>query len=201
MRSTALIVITTAIIFLLLSCEKKMTYEQAIKRSYGKEVSFSWNKKYVQEDITVFESEVLQTPIKIVSYIDKSLCDPCFAKYLYGAGELMKKFPTDSVKFFCIVASRTEERLRECTKGFNSKSCIVIDDIEDSFIAVNSLERHSAFCRTFLLDANNRIILTGDVMRQSNLQKLYIERIEELIKNGGTLNVKHPRKAKLKNKE
>ena len=180
-----------AIITLFVSCDKNLSYEKAIKRSYGKEVKFSWNKKYIQEDTVVFESEVLQTPIKIVSYIDKSLCDPCFAKYLYGAGELMKRFPADSVKFFCIVTSREEEFLMECTKVPNFKSCVIIEDVDDSFIATNSLERHSAFCRVFLLDANNRILLTGDVMRQSNLQKVYIERIEELIQNGGTLNDKH----------
>ena len=91
------------IVTLLVSCDKKLSYEKAIKRSYGKEVKFSWNKKYIQEDTVVFESDVLQTPIKIVSYIDNSLCDPCFAKYFFGASELMKKFPSDSVKFFCIV--------------------------------------------------------------------------------------------------
>lgn len=180
-----------AIISLFVSCDKKLSYEQAIKRSYGKEVNFSWNKKYIQEDTVVFESDVLQTPIKIVSYIDNSLCDPCFAKYFFGAGELMKKFPADSVKFFCIVSSRPEELLRGCMAELKSESCIIIDDIDDSFIAVNSLERHSALCRTFLLDSNNRILLTGDVMRLSDLQKLYIERIEELIQNGGTLNEKH----------
>lgn len=180
-----------AILSLFVSCDKKLSYEQAIKRSYGKEVKFSWNKKYIREDTVVFESDVLQTPIKIVSYIDNSLCDPCFAKYFFGASELMKTIPSDSVKFFCIVSSRSEEILQEITRELKSESCIIIDDIDDSFIAANSLERHSAFCRVFLLDANNRILLTGDVMRQSNLQKLYIERIEELIKNGGTLNEKH----------
>jgi hypothetical protein len=180
-----------AIITLLVSCDKKLSYEQAIKRSYGKEVIFSWNKKYIQEDTVVYESDVLQTPIKIISYIDKTLCDPCFAKYFFGAGELMKRFPADSVKFFCIVSSRSEEILQEITRELKSESCIIIDDIDDSFVATNSLERHSPLCRTFLLDSNNRILLTGDVMRLSDLQKLYIERIEELIQNGGTLNEKN----------
>ena len=43
-----------AIISLFVSCNKKLSYEQAIKRSYGKEVNFSWNKKYIQEDTVVF---------------------------------------------------------------------------------------------------------------------------------------------------
>ncbi|MBR4793919.1 MAG: hypothetical protein IK038_09685 [Bacteroidaceae bacterium] len=173
------------IILIQSSCEKKLTYEQAIRKSYGKEVDLSWKKQIVQQDTVFLESSLLQTPIKIVSYIDKMLCDPCFTKYLNGANELMTRFPADSVKYICIVASRTEDQLKKSMEDFHSESCVVIRDIEDSFVSSNSLKRHTPFCRTFLLDANNRVLLTGDPLRQANLQKLYIEKINELINLGG----------------
>lgn len=110
------------------SCETKMTYEQAIKKSYGKVVDFTWHKQYIQKDTTIFESSLLQAPIKIVAYIDKKLCDPCFTKYLLSANEFMKRFPTDSVKYICIVASRTEDQIKKCMTGFYSESCVVIHD-------------------------------------------------------------------------
>lgn len=186
------VITCSVIIFSMISCEKKLTYERAIKRSYGKIVDFSWNKQYVKQDTAFFESESLKTPIKIVSYIDKMLCDSCFKKYLFGANLLVSKYPEDSVKYICIVASRTEERLKKCMDGLNSESCVVIQDMDDSFISLNSFERHSAFCRTFLLDANNKILLTGDPLRHSGLQKLYVEKINELIKRGGTSDGEMP---------
>ena len=69
--------------------ENKLTYKQAIRKSHGSVVDLSWNKQYIQEDTLIYESASLQAPIKIVSYIDKMLCDPCFTKYLYGANDLM----------------------------------------------------------------------------------------------------------------
>lgn len=187
MRFLELASIYAVIFFALTFCENKMTYKQAIKRSYGKIIDFSWNKQFIQEDTILFESSSLQTPIKIVSYIDKKLCDQCFVKYLYGANKWMTRFTADSVKFICVVASRTEDQLKECMIGFNSESCVVIRDIEDSFVVFNSLERYPSFCRTFLLDANNRILLTGDLLRQIDLQKLYTKKIIEMIANGGEL--------------
>lgn len=177
------------VVFLLLAliaCENNNSYEyeQAIKTSYGRVINFSWNKQFIQEDTVFFESNLLLTPIKVVSYIDQMLCDPCFSKYLYGASVFMARFPSDSVKYICVV-SRSEERLKECVDGLNSNTCVVIRDIDDSFVSLNSLERHSPFCRTFLLDANNRVLLTRDPLRQANLQKLYIEKINELIYKGG----------------
>lgn len=185
MKSLGIASIYIVISLALISCENKITYKQAIKRSYGNVVNFSWNKQFIQEDTTFFESSSLQTPIKIVSYIDKMLCDQCFAKYLHGASKWMTRFPSDSVKYICVVASRTEDQLKECMTGVNSESCVVIRDTEDSFVVLNSLERHSSFCRTFLLDANNRVLLTGDPLRQIDLQKLYIDKINKLIKQGG----------------
>lgn len=184
MRPSRLYVITYITILVLMSCQKRLSYEQAIKNSYGKVIDFSWNKQFIQERTTFFETNSLQTPIKIVSYIDKALCDNCFIKYLQGASILMDRFPSDSVKYICVV-SRSEERLKECVDGLHSNTCVVIRDIDDSFVSLNSLERHSPFCRTFLLDANNRVLLTGDPLRQANLQKLYIEKINELICKGG----------------
>ncbi len=41
--------------------------------------------------------------------------------------------------------------------------------------------------RAFLLDKDNRVVLVGDPLRNTNLQKLYTKKIIEMIANGGEL--------------
>lgn len=180
MRKVSIVIVFMTTL-LLSSCNNKLSYKQAIKRSYGQEIDFSWDKRLIMSDSTQIDSSLLQTPIKIISYIDKKLCYECLVKYLYGACALLADYPSDSVKFICIIASRSEDNIRKYLKEFETEACALIYDINDSFIKQNSLERHSAFCRTFLLDSKNTILLTGDPLRQLNLQNLYIEKIDELL--------------------
>lgn len=171
----------------LTSCNCKLTYKQAIIRSYGKTIDFSWNKLYFQKDTLVSYQLLPDVPIRIVSYIDNTLCDQCLVKYLWGVERLMQKFDTDSVRFVALLASRPKEQILNTLRDFNPVSCEIILDVDDSFIPYNGLERYPAFCRVFLVDVNNRIILTGDPLRHSDLQKLYIAKIEKLISRGGVL--------------
>ncbi len=175
-------------IFLALtSCNSKLTYKQAIHRSYGKTIDLSWNKLQFQKDTLVSYPLLPDVPIKIVSYIDKSLCDQCLVKYLWGVEKLMQKFDSNSIRFIVILASRPEEQVLNTLKGFNSISCDIILDVDDLFVPYNRLERYPDLCRVFLVDEDNRIILTGDPLRHTDLQKLYIEKINELISKGNLL--------------
>lgn len=64
---------------------------------------------------------------------------------------------------------------------------VVLYDKEDQYLKKNSLEKYADMFRVFLLDKDNRVVLVGDPLLSTNLQKLYTEKIREMIANGGKL--------------
>ena len=93
----------------------------------------------------------------------------------------------DSVQFIYVMYPRPINEIQEAMDSLELSQTLVLYDKEDQYLKKNSLEKYTDMFRAFLLDKNNRVVLVGDPLRSTDIQKLYTEKIRELIANGGEL--------------
>lgn len=180
-----------------LGCESKLTVKKVIRRYYGKQVDFNWPMQYVYEDTLLDSIDAFEfSSIKVVVYVSRQLCVPCFSNYLSATKEYTHKLKSDSVQYICVMYPRPIEEIHDAMDSLELPQTLVIYDKEDQYLKKNSLEKYTDMFRTFLLDKNDRVVLVGDPLRSTKLQKLYTEKIQELIDNGGEL----PKKTFLRKK-
>ena len=174
--------------FLIYSCDSKLSVQKVLRNSYGKQINFNLPNQYIFED-TIFDatSQPELSPIKVVSYINGQLCAPCFANYLSATTKFINKFSSDSVQYICVMYPRPINEIQEAMDSLELPKTVVIYDEEDQYLKKNSLEKYNDMFRVFLLDKENRVVLVGDPLLSTNLQKLYTEKIREMIANGGKL--------------
>ncbi|HZK04102.1 MAG TPA: hypothetical protein VFC94_06845 [Bacteroidaceae bacterium] len=116
------------------------------------------------------------------------LCSPCFiTNYLSATADYTHKYPIDSVQYICVMYPRPIEEIQEAMDSLELPQTVVIYDKYDQYLKRNSLEKYTDMFRAFLLDKDNRVVFVGDPLRNTNLQKLYVEKIIEMIANGGKL--------------
>ena len=137
------IVVGVALLLLTTSCERKLTWQQSIKECYGKKIDFDGNKQFFFCDTILSDDVLMQVPIKIVSFIEDNLCDSCLVNYLKGASIFMEETRTDSVLFFAVLTSRSEEQIRNIICQIKSKKCIIIKDLDNVLLKKNTLNNLS----------------------------------------------------------
>ena len=59
------------------------------------------------------------------------------------------------------------------------KGLHIISDVNDTYARDNRIDKYSSFFCTYLLDANDRIIIVGDPIRKSSIRKLYNKKINK----------------------
>ena len=163
----------------------KNSARKIVKYWYGRKISFEWEKIFVYGDTTNVENDcALSSPLKIVTYIDESLCTPCLSKYFSASSVFIDRYK-DSVQYICVVYPSSISQIQQSLKDLELSNSYILYDVNDDFIKVNSLEKCPNDYRTFLLDKNDRVVSIGDPLRNRTIQKLYDLKIEELINNGG----------------
>jgi hypothetical protein len=156
----------------------------AIVRSlYGKKIDFNWSKQTIKAD-TIIEGLEIQTPLKVVAYIDSSLCTPCFMNYLDFASDFIEKYGSDNIVYMCIIQPRNISDLQDKMAQMSLKGVEVILDKDEKYKKRNSIDQYASLITVFLLDSDNRIKLVGDPLRSKKINDLYdckvIEFIDEL---------------------
>jgi hypothetical protein len=177
------------LLMLIGSCESKLTIQKVLRKNYYKVIELSSLHQRVLSDtvLTVTKPEGVTPSIKIVVYIPQQLCSPCFRNYLSASNDYTKQFSSDSVQYICVMSPRPISEIQEAMDSLELAQTLVLYDNEDQYLKKNSLEKYTDMFRAFLLDKKNRVVLVGDPLRSTDLQKLYTEKIRELITNGGEL--------------
>ena len=147
-------------------------YSQVIREWQGKEIQmpnhFNW--KFLGKDTIC--SELLICPYKILVYTDSTGCTPC-------------KFQTSKWKAL-VDSCQQKQMLLAFIFVFNSHNYgdldiefiindfnyPVIFDIHNEFDRLNHFHKDPIF-HTFLLDTNNKVLITGSPITDPNLWKLY----------------------------
>ncbi len=173
-------------LFVLVNCESRLTVQRVIQKSYGKQIDFNLPMQYVLEDTTLdVKGKPELPPIKVVVYINEQLCVPCFGNYLSAATKFISNFSSDSVQYICVMYPRPVEDIQEVMDSIKLSKTHIFYDKNNEYLKKNSLEAYTDMFQAFLLDKYNRVVLVGDPLRSTDLQKLYTEKIREMIANGG----------------
>lgn len=164
-----------------------------VKKLSGSTLNFDWTKQTLKED-TIIDGIDFYAPIKIVVSVDSTLCESCLAKYLRASSLYMEHFDNDSVMFICIIEPCLVSNIRDTLKGMDLSGVSVVVDVDTNYRKKNSIEKYNRLFASFLLDADNRIVLVGDPMRSNSVRDLFDEQIKVLVNNQGKMSGKRSRR-------
>lgn len=170
------------IVISLMSCKKDLN--SIVSSLYGKEISFDGDFQTLQSD-TLMSGFDLNTPIKVVAYLNSSICTPCVENYITVSSKFIKNIGSDSVIYVCILQSRPIDSLQLFLSNVNLPGIVVIIDTYNKYGTINSINKYNNMLTTYLLDSENRIVLIGDPLRSNKVRKIYETQINELIKHNG----------------
>ncbi len=180
MRNKILIQIIISIT-LLCGCEDNIS--RVVRKMHGKEISFKWNNQYVLDDTIIF-NYTPTSPIKVVSYIDTTLCSRCLETYFDVVKDYIKQINSDSVLFMCIFQHRSIEEIQPLLKDKEMSNISIVVDTDNLYLTTNSLDKYTSMFASFLLDKNNCVVLVGDPLRSSSVRELYDKKIKAMLENG-----------------
>lgn len=165
-----LLLLILLIPFVYSGCKKSLNV--AIHDLYNREINMSWRNVYIDDDM-VLPDYAFNKPIKIVVYVDSTLCLSCFGSYLERVNDYMLSQNKDSVEYICVLRPRPIEIIQELLREVESSNVSIVMDVDDVFIKKNSLEQYTDVLTSFLLDENNRVLVIGDPVRNKEVRELY----------------------------
>lgn len=176
-----------SILLFLFACNDSVSIEEAVTKLHGKQIEINWSDMVVPNSSdNDLQKSFLERHLKIVVPFEEDKCNQCLIKHLLACVHYMKSMPKDSVAYVCIIPAHRDDIL-SAVKGIDLSDLCIISDIDNNYSKTNRIEDYNSFFRTYLLDKDNRVVLVGDPLRSTDLQKLYTEKIRELIANGGEL--------------
>jgi len=163
------------------SCENRNPDAVAqAKKLYGKKIKFP--KEYLSvatnEGTTSINTE-LAKPLKIVTYLDKNSCSECALKILKHWEELLQELSDYSIGFVPVVYPNDITDLKETLQVLQIDFPLFYDK-ENKFLKINKLEKTLARNRSFLLSADNKIIVIGEPLASGELWQVYKNSMKRL---------------------
>ena len=163
---------------LLMSCNGQTTVDDAVKQLYGKKIKLDWNNLVVTGPENTDIETIKQAPFKIVTLFDEDSCTTCFMGHLEACITYYNTLPKDSVSYICVVPIESQI-IQLALQYFDTSGLTIISDADNSYTRKNRIEKYNTFFCSYLLDSNDKIILVGDPIRNSNVRKLYNKTIRE----------------------
>lgn len=151
-------------------CSKDLN--TAVHKLYNRKIDMSWENVYISDN-EVFENHELVKPIKIVVYVDTTLCLSCFGSYLEAANQYMQTQNRDSIEYICVLRPSSIEVVQNMLQNVKHSEISVVMDVDDVFLKRNSLDKYTDVLTAFMLDENNRIVVIGDPVRSIKVRGLY----------------------------
>lgn len=122
--------------------------------------------------------------IKVVIYFSETDCNSCVIKNLHLWQEVMANFNGDELDFVFIFSKTYNLQDILVESKLNLERPIYIDEY-NMFRKLNSCILNSNMHNVFLLDSNNKIILLGNPIYNSDLNALYINTINNMLAHDG----------------
>lgn len=171
-RFSSLIIFIFIIGLFISSCKHKNSESlRSVKEFYQKEIFFPRDlPKYYQGKIDTTHLQ-LYNCYKIITYIDAS-CQICINELLHWE-ELITKFQKYNVKFIIIIGNISLETLKSPENVFYEFKYPLYLDQNETYTRTNNYDPIQTSFKTFLLDRNNRVLLTGSPLMSNDNYLLY----------------------------
>lgn len=170
-RFGALILFIFIICLFIPSCKHKNNESlRTVKELYQKKIFLPLDlPKYCQGKIDTTSLQ-LYNCYKIITYIDSS-CQICLNDLPYWE-ELITKFQKYNVKFIIIIGNISLESFKSPENVINDFNYPLYLDQNGTYIRTNYVPDQTSL-KTFLLDKNNRVLLTGSPLMSDDIYSLY----------------------------
>lgn len=162
---------------LLLGCKGEV--ENTVSSLFYKNIDYKNNVFQIYKDSIGAVSQVLPS-IKILTYVDSSLCSKCLANRMYTASKYIQSLKNDSLIYIFILQPRPIDDIQDIADYLYDDHIVAFYDENESFLKNNAIDKISSLYTTFLLDSTDRIVLIGDPLGSKELRTLYDARIREL---------------------
>lgn len=185
------------IISLVSSCSKNHLQETELVENFiGQSITLPDGKKcQILEDPFVYEPDY--SDYKVITFIDSTGCTSCNMKLALwkDAVDEFKGIDDVDVDFLMIIASKNRDEVTRLLKTSDFRHPVLIDSINE-FTNLNFIPDKQEH-RTFLLDAENKIVAIGNPAINPKIKDLYLRIMEDghiqkephndlLVKKGAT---------------
>lgn len=166
------------------SCKNDVN--SVIRSLQNRKIDLSFNQQIIKKDSIITNKQAF-APVKIVVYVDTTLCTSCLSRFLKASATYVETFNKDSVAFICILQPRSISVLQEELDEHALENVSVIVDVDNKYLANNKIEGYRDMITSFLLDSDNRVVLVGNPLRGKDFKELFNKTIPLLINNGGKM--------------
>lgn len=164
-----------SIIFI--SCNtKEQEARQIVKQWLGKEIILPDSLKGSQQDS--LWRNMLNKDFKILTFIDTNDCTECRLKLYEWKKHIQSIDSFHSNHSFIFIVHAKDYHLIETIKKKNKFNYPIIYDYKNKIGSINQFPPNPHF-QTFLLDRNNKVILIGNPINNTQLWNLYKQIILE----------------------
>lgn len=179
-------------ILLLFSCTENHHRKKQLERLFSTEI-------IMPDTACLFDKTLnftnLDIPAKMVVYFDAETCASCALSRIWEWDEVSQITNSNKGRFQTLfIFAPKQKDLASVKRTFLSmhlENKLVYIDEHREFITNNPAIPEATMFHTFLLDRENKIVLVGNPVHNEKLWGLYESTIDQLIKNGGTLEDKN----------
>ena len=172
------LILIVLISFVITGCVDRNS--RMIQTLYGHKIDLSWDMNYLGQTHKMVEKT--DNLYRIVTRVDSSFCTPCLINYLKAAESYMEKLNCNSVEFICFIQPKSLVDLEEGISEIDLSNLVLVHDPSNNYSKVNGLEKFNSLVSSFLIDMNNKIVLIGDPLRNSEVKSIYDDYFKKTIK-------------------
>ena len=144
------------------------------KHLIGKQINMNWKYEMYPNDKDISNNP---SNYKVIIHIPEHLCITCLTTFIDSCKRYAKKYESEKLCIYLILDCKNEEFKKVKTLLAGSNNVYVINDINQSFLKKNSIEKYTDYFHSFLLDHNNKILLIGNPIRSKRIFDLFDKQI------------------------
>lgn len=153
---------------LLGSCTRNDRMQEEVEELHEKSISFPTGYVSTNPSLT---DRTLNSKAKVITFIENPPCTQCIIKTIHIYQREIAKI-SKNISYVIVISTKEKKKFIEILDSIPLRYPVLLYD-SNSFCVENHLEDISAFNRTFLLDTENKIILTGEPFNKEKLADLY----------------------------
>lgn len=169
------------IVFICIIGCKSNREAKEIKQMYGQEIRFDIPLEIVDKDtIQNIKTLIDNDNDKLLFWMGDITCRQCVFNLMYNWNKVIDSLDI-SIELIVILNDNAIS-LYDIKNDLNNynMSVRIIQDKDSCFFLQNNFNELLVKNRNFLLDKNNRVVLTGDPLNNRSMFKLYINTIMEM---------------------
>lgn len=165
------------------SCTSREKRE--IKQMMGRTVRLGGNFIYIDSACVSTKSQY-NNEIRVMTILDNNDCYECMFKPILGIELLLSKsnVNADDAEILAFVDSIDIQKAQLVLKSMNLDATIVVDSL-NYYKQKNNVNELLYKNRTFIVDSKNRIVFVGNPLISPSLSPLFVNTLNNLIKNKG----------------